>query len=778
MPVAYCRALNMLYGPPMVFARPQAKCSHPNVVKFYAMCYNPPAIVMELCSGRSLAAGLQAAAIAVQKKSGSSSSNSGSGGRSSTQQLLLARTRVELLRQATSAVMCMHNQACLLHNDLRAANMLLDNTTGGWSLKVADFGLAVELKPGSCSATVKQTTNALWVAPEVLHGAGADGYVVTKASDVYSLGCVTYECLTGRIPLWDVTDEVAPDVRAMQVHLAASDGSPMVLQYPSKNRLLPCPETGYSHADAVKPLFDSCCSRSPDERPSVQRVHQWLRQLQLAPSADIQQTVVAHSPLEHPDLLAFILQRLPLQQRLRFAAMVNKQFAAAACKATFELRIKDLSVNRLEQLRRWCLRAGAGHITSLVVESIKPVQDVVQAQALVPWDQLSGLQSVSLPLIDYQMLDLVDWARLASTNLTSLQLKGFSIPGTNPPQHPFALMSQLSNLQWLAIDADHGGFAQHLVQEAYMPHLSALALQAICDDREVVAVGRFTGLQHLELTLHPNTQETSLQQLSTLSRLQDIKLHNLGSYGLGLAAEKLISTAFSHLTSLDLSRCGGVWGGTVDLSKLASVTQLTGLKCLLLGSVNANISPMSLSKISALTRLDAISWQLGTAAASESLLLAVGCLSKLRHLSLKGTELQKGTSPASLLVLQQQQQLTYLNMLGVLYNLDTDGVATALSPLFVRPLAFPCLQHLSVTPPKRSWLWSSPQHVAGLVAASPRLTYMDIRECLGKEALEGVEELLALKALKYLRLVSPRCQMPPTACKVVAKVANRRLQGK
>eukprot|EP00878_Enallax_costatus_P036899 GHUV01041496.1.p2 GENE.GHUV01041496.1~~GHUV01041496.1.p2 ORF type:complete len:101 (-),score=34.26 GHUV01041496.1:40-342(-) len=98
------------------------------------MCYDPPAIVMELCSGKSLAAGLRAAAAAAQMQiKGGSSIDSA---RSSTCQLLLAHTRIELLRQAASAVMCMHNQAGLLHNDLRAANMLLDRTATGWSLKV------------------------------------------------------------------------------------------------------------------------------------------------------------------------------------------------------------------------------------------------------------------------------------------------------------------------------------------------------------------------------------------------------------------------------------------------------------------------------------------------------------------------------------------------------------------------------------------------------------------------------------------------------------------
>lgn len=72
----------------------------------------------------------------------------------------------------------------------------------------------------------------------------------------------------------------------MQVHLAASTGSPVQLQYPFKEALLSCPETGHERAAALKPLFERCCSCNPEDRPPVWQVHQCLQHALLVSGAD------------------------------------------------------------------------------------------------------------------------------------------------------------------------------------------------------------------------------------------------------------------------------------------------------------------------------------------------------------------------------------------------------------------------------------------------------------------------------------------------------------
>ncbi|WIA21606.1 hypothetical protein OEZ85_000791 [Tetradesmus obliquus] len=192
----------------------QAKCSHPNVVKFYAMCYDPPAIVMELCSGgRSLFKALQGARDTLdllqrrQQQQQQQHEAQVVPLTSGCRQLLDWQTRIELLRQAASVLAFMHQMPPrpLLHNDVRADNMLLqDVKRNGWVLKVADFGFAQEVaEPDDGCAAVEQHTNALWVAPEVLRShkhSNCGHYTVTKASDVYSFAAVMSEVLTGLPP--------------------------------------------------------------------------------------------------------------------------------------------------------------------------------------------------------------------------------------------------------------------------------------------------------------------------------------------------------------------------------------------------------------------------------------------------------------------------------------------------------------------------------------------------------------------------------------------------
>jgi len=146
-------------------ARLAARLSHPNIVQVYdaGETDGKPFIVMEYIEGRTLAesgrlSSDEAAALAVQACAG--------------------------LQHA--------HDAGLVHRDVKPGNLLLREDG---VLKIADFGIARAAETTRLTQLGTILGTAAYLSPEQ-----AAGEEVTTAADVYSLGAVLYELLTGRPP--------------------------------------------------------------------------------------------------------------------------------------------------------------------------------------------------------------------------------------------------------------------------------------------------------------------------------------------------------------------------------------------------------------------------------------------------------------------------------------------------------------------------------------------------------------------------------------------------
>ncbi len=101
--------------------------------------------------------------------------------------------RLELFRQVCDAVEYAHQRG-IIHRDLKPANILV---TAGGKPKLLDFGIAKLQENGASTRTATQNRafTPLFASPEQIRGE-----TVTPASDIYSLGVLLYELLTGVHP--------------------------------------------------------------------------------------------------------------------------------------------------------------------------------------------------------------------------------------------------------------------------------------------------------------------------------------------------------------------------------------------------------------------------------------------------------------------------------------------------------------------------------------------------------------------------------------------------
>lgn len=96
-----------------------------------------------------------------------------------------------VIAQVCEALQFAHGHG-VIHRDIKPANILI---TSHWQVKVADFGLARDLQAGSAPDEAEYGTPD-YVAPERLIA----GAAVDHRADLYSLGVVIHELLTGKTP--------------------------------------------------------------------------------------------------------------------------------------------------------------------------------------------------------------------------------------------------------------------------------------------------------------------------------------------------------------------------------------------------------------------------------------------------------------------------------------------------------------------------------------------------------------------------------------------------
>lgn len=98
---------------------------------------------------------------------------------------------IAIMEQILSAVEQAHQHG-IIHRDLKPQNVLIDEHQ---NVKITDFGIAVAVSQNSLTQTNTLMGSVHYLSPEQ-----ARGSIATPQSDVYSLGIILYELLTGKVP--------------------------------------------------------------------------------------------------------------------------------------------------------------------------------------------------------------------------------------------------------------------------------------------------------------------------------------------------------------------------------------------------------------------------------------------------------------------------------------------------------------------------------------------------------------------------------------------------
>ena len=199
-------------------ARSMANVKHPNILPIYTFgeCDDGAYLVMEYCAGGSLSGRIHdGTAVGVA---------------------------VETVAKIAHALAAAWKKG-IVHRDIKPANILLDEDGG---LFVADFGLAKRVgTQGDASLTQEGifVGTPHYIAPEVVSGEKAD-----HRSDIYALGIVAFELLTGERP-FEASSAAA--VVALQIHG----------QFPNLHEK--CPQA----SEQLVALVESMTAKDPAARP-------------------------------------------------------------------------------------------------------------------------------------------------------------------------------------------------------------------------------------------------------------------------------------------------------------------------------------------------------------------------------------------------------------------------------------------------------------------------------------------------------------------------------
>ncbi len=231
-----------------------SRIEHPNVVAatdFGKLKNGSYYLALEYVDGRNLAETLQA------------------------EGLFDVRRTLHIAHQIAEALNAAHGHG-IVHRDLKPHNVMLTGQTGSETVKVLDFGLA-KLR----SKTIEGSTaniGAVFGTPHYMAPEQVASTNVDARADLYSLGIMMYEMLTGRRPFDADSPNLVLDLQMSQPPPPLPEHLPDVVRALVLDLMQKLPEARPETAQIVAERIDSILHPKPVDDPKMWSFREWLSQ--------------------------------------------------------------------------------------------------------------------------------------------------------------------------------------------------------------------------------------------------------------------------------------------------------------------------------------------------------------------------------------------------------------------------------------------------------------------------------------------------------------------
>ena len=248
--------------------------SHPNIVEMYDVGEDDGNyyIVMEYVDGKTLKS--------LVKRRGA----------------LTLPEVIDIMLQLTSAISCAHD-SYIIHRDIKPQNVLI---LEDGRVKITDFGIAMALNSHELTQTNSIMGSVHYLPPEQANGSGS-----TIKSDIYSLGILMYELITGKIPFkGDNAVEIA--IKHMKEQIpSVCKINPDIPQSIENVILKACAKNPKNRYDTVKEMYDDIKNAlTEDGLKETRIVYKYpehdLEETKVMPNLNEKKETQKNKPIEEP----------------------------------------------------------------------------------------------------------------------------------------------------------------------------------------------------------------------------------------------------------------------------------------------------------------------------------------------------------------------------------------------------------------------------------------------------------------------------------------------